>query len=288
MIHKLPDGRELAYAEYGDPQGNPVFFFHGTPGSRLFHPPDEVTKRLGVRLICMDRPGYGGSTFQPDRRLLDWPKDVASLADALNLDSFLVAGHSGGGPYTLACAYALPDRVKAAGVLSGAGPVEAPGAAQGLTLLNWLGFSFMRYLPWTLAYPTVRWFFRRQAADPAKAIDLDQENRSPADTRVFELPEVREICRQSDVEAYRPGMLGIAWDIRLITSPWGFVLEKIEVPVHVWHGTDDHTTSLVMARYIAGRIPNSKITIYDGEAHMLLIPHWEEILKTLMEMANRF
>jgi pimeloyl-ACP methyl ester carboxylesterase len=287
MIQKLPDGRDLAYAEYGDPQGTPVFFFHGTPGSRLFHPPDEVTKRLGVHLICVDRPGYGASTFQPNRRLLDWSKDVASLADALNIDTFIVAGHSGGGPHALACAYALPDRVKAAGTISGAGPAEAPGAAQGLILMNWLGFTLMRYVPWPLAYPMVRWFFRRQAADPAKAIDLDQESRPLADNKVFELPDIREICIQSDVEAYRPGLLGLAWDVRLITGPWGFTLEKIEVPVHIWHGTADNTTSLTMARYMAGKIPNSKLTIYDGEAHMLLIPHWEEILKTLIGMSNR-
>ena len=67
----LRDGRILSYAEYGDPCGKPIFFFHGTPGSRYFRPPDEITARLGVRLICVDRPGYGESTFQPGRRILD-------------------------------------------------------------------------------------------------------------------------------------------------------------------------------------------------------------------------
>ncbi len=144
MQYKLPDGRELAYAEYGDVTGRPVFFFHGAPGSRLFHPPDDVTRGAGVRLICVDRPGYGGSTFQPDRRILDWPKDVAALADRLGLDAFAVTGHSAGSPHTLACAYCLPDRVKAAAILCGVGPVEAPGATENTTFLNALAFKIGR------------------------------------------------------------------------------------------------------------------------------------------------
>jgi pimeloyl-ACP methyl ester carboxylesterase len=77
-------------------------------------------------------------------------------------------------------------------------------------------------------------------------------------------------------------MIGFAWDVRLITRPWGFPLEEIHVPVHVWHGTDDDATSVRMARHMAGRIPNCKITICEGEGHMLLIPHWEEILTTVI------
>src|SRR5512136_1482675 len=107
----LSDGRTLAYAEYGDPTGQPVFFFHGMPGSRLFRPPDQITAKVGVRLITTDRPGYGLSTFQPGRRFLDWPGDIAQLADHLNMEKFAVMGHSAGGPYVAACAYALPQRV---------------------------------------------------------------------------------------------------------------------------------------------------------------------------------
>jgi pimeloyl-ACP methyl ester carboxylesterase len=281
MKIKLLDGRELAYAEYGDPRGTPVFLFHGAPGSRLFHPPDDITKRLGVRLICVDRPGYGGSTFQPNRCILDWPKDVAALADSLNLDRFAVAGHSGGGPHTLACAYALPERVTAAAVLSGAGPVDAPGATEGMTLLNKFGFTFGQYIPWPVWRALIWFFFREQAANPAAIVDNDKGKRALADDEVFNIPGVREVCIQSDVEAYRQGLLGFAWEVRLITRPWGFPLEEIKVPVYLWHGTADDVTSVRMGRLMASRIPNCKATFCEGEAHMLLIPHWEEILTAL-------
>jgi pimeloyl-ACP methyl ester carboxylesterase len=278
----LSDGRDLAYAEYGDLHGKPVFFFNGTPGSRMFHPSEEITTRLGVRLICTDRPGYGGSTFQSNRRLLDWPNDISQLADSLGIDKFAVVGHSGGGPHTLACAYALPERVTAAAILSSAGPVDAPGATDGMTLLNWFGFKFGQYIPWPLGRLLTWWLFHERAADPAKAMDRDIGHRPPADDKIFAQPEVREVCLQSEREAFRPGMLGFTWDVRLITRPWGFPLEEIKVPVHLWHGTADDSTSIRMARYMAGKIPNCKITICESEGHMLLIPHWEEILTALL------
>ncbi len=283
MIHKLPDGRDLGYAEYGDLSGFPVFFFHGTPGSKEFHPPLDVTERLGVRLICVERPGYGESTFQPNRRILDWPKDIASLADALKLDRFAISGHSGGGPHTLACAYALADRVTAAATLAGAGPVDTPNATEGLIFLHWLGFKIGQYMPWPAWHLLVKWMFREIAADPTKAIDRDKDTWPPADREILTTPEIRELCIRSDLQAYRHGLRAFAWDARLLTRPWGFNLNEIKVPVQIWHGTSDNSTTMAMAKYMAEKIPNGKLVICEGEAHMLLIPHWGEILTALIQ-----
>lgn len=244
-----------------------------------------MTKRLGVRLICAERPGYGDSTFQPNRRLLDWPKDIASLADALKFGKFAVVGHSGGGPHTLACAYALPERITAAGVVAGAGPVDTPNATEGMIFLHRLGFKVGQYMPWSFWYSMVKYLFREIAADPTKAIDRDKDTWPPADREILTTPDIRELCVQSDTEAYRHGLLAYAWDALLLTRPWGFPLDGIKVPVHLWHGTEDNSTTVAMARYIVTKIPNGKLTICDGEGHMLLIPRWEEILKTLIEMS---
>ena len=281
MKHTLPDGRVLAYSEYGESNGHPVFFFHGAPGSRIFRPPDEATRRMGVRLICVDRPGYGGSTFQPNRQILDWPGDVAALADVLGIESFAVVGHSAGSPHALACAYSLPDRVDSAAVVCGVGPVDAPGATENTTFINRLGFKFGRYAPWPLVRAMVWVFFHKQAADPANAIDMDRRERVAADDKVMQIPGVRENCIESDMEAYRQGLLGYSWDVGLVIRPWGFPLEQIKIPVHFWHGTADNFTSVRMARSMAERTPNSKAFIFEGEGHMLLIPHWQEILTSL-------
>ena len=278
---KLTDGRTLAYAEYGDPRGKPVFFIHGTPGSRLFHPSDEVTTRLGVRLITSDRAGYGESTFQPNRRLLDFPGDIAQLADALGIEKFAVVGHSGGGPHTLACAFALPERITAAVTIAGAGPIEIPGATDDMVPINKFGFKFGQYFPWPIGR-TITWFiFRERCTNPAKAFDNDK-TRPPADQEIMDRPEIRELCITTEVEAFRPGIKGMAWDVRLITRPWGFRLEEIKIPVQLWHGTADNVTSVRMAEYMAGKIPNSRLIVCPDEGHMLLIPHWEEILTQLI------
>jgi pimeloyl-ACP methyl ester carboxylesterase len=279
---RLSDSRLLAYAEYGDPRGKPVFFFHGMPGSRFFRPPDETTQKMGVRLITTDRPGYGQSTFQPGRRILDWPDDVSQLADQLGIRKFHIAGHSGGGPYVAACAYALPKRVNGAAVLSGAGPVNTPGGTHGMDAMNKLGVIIGRFTPWVLWQALVWVFYHGRAADPAAEFGRGMGKRPAADDEQFQKDLVFKTCIQSEVEAFRPGLRGLAWEARLLTRPWGFPLEDIRVPYHLWHGTQDDQATLAMARYVAGKIPTSRITICENEAHLLLFPHWQEILDQLI------
>jgi pimeloyl-ACP methyl ester carboxylesterase len=283
MNIRLADRRVLGYAEYGDPHGNPVFFFHGTPGSRCFRPSDVVTTKLGVRLICIERPGYGESTFQANRSILDWPHDVIHVADALGIEKFAVAGHSGGGPYALACAKLLPARVSVAAVISGAGPVDAPNATKGMALTNWFGFKFGQYIPWSIGRVLVWLIYRERCADPARAMDRENGHRPPMDDELIARPEIREVCLLSEREAYRPGITGFAWDVRTITRPWGFALNEMNVPVQLWHGTDDNMTSIHMARYMAETIPNCKFTVYQNEGHLLIFPHWQEILSALTQ-----
>jgi pimeloyl-ACP methyl ester carboxylesterase len=278
---KLEDGRTLGYAEFGDLQGAPVFFFHGTPGSRFFRPPDAISSRLGVHLICVDRPGYGLSTFQPDRRILDWPKDILHLADSLRLDKFAVSGHSGGGPYTLACAFALPERVRAASVISGAGPRETPDITNGMSSANEFGIKVGRFIPWPLWRVLVWFIYHQRARDPAAEMARGSGHRPQADEEQMHIPGVQETCIQSEIEAFRSGLQGLAWDTNLLTRPWGFCLEDLHVPVHLWQGTEDDLATPEMARFMAGKIPACKITFCEDEAHLLLFPHWEEILTQL-------
>ena len=278
----LKDGRTLAYAKYGVSDGTPVFFFHGMPGSRFFRPPDEITARLQVRLICMDRPGYGASTFQRGRRILDWPGDITQLADHLGIGKFSVAGHSGGGPYVAACAYALPDRLTAAAMLSGAGPIDSPKDTLGMSAVNKFGIKVGRFIPWLLWQALIWVFYHRRARNPAADMERGDGIRPPADDEQIHKPEVWEACLRSEVEAFRPGLRGLAWDAHLLARPWGFPLENIRVPIHLWHGTEDDQVPISMARFIAGKIPGSKITICENEAHLALFPHWEEILTQLI------
>jgi pimeloyl-ACP methyl ester carboxylesterase len=164
---RLSDGRWLGYRELGDPGGAPLFFFHGTPGSRWSVDVNDPLARMpGVRLILPERPGYGLSTAKPDRRLLDRARDVAELADQLGIGEFAVAGVSGGGPHALACAAALPDRVTVAVILSSPAPADFPGATRGMSFGNRIGLWLQRFAPG---------LFRRVMAGNAAAFHRDPQ-----------------------------------------------------------------------------------------------------------------
>jgi pimeloyl-ACP methyl ester carboxylesterase len=116
---ELNDGRRIGYAVYGATDGRPVMFFSGTPGSRLdarVGGAGAVADQRGVRLVVVERPGYGLSDRKPGRRVVDWPDDVRQVADRLGLERFSAYGYSGGGPHALACAARLGDRVTAVAV----------------------------------------------------------------------------------------------------------------------------------------------------------------------------
>ena len=133
---KLRDGRMLGYAEYGSPDGKPVFYFHGFPGSRLdwlLTDPDNTAAEQNARIIAVDRPGMGLSDYQRGRKIADWPDDVIELANALQVDSFSVLGISGGGPYAVSCAFGIGDRLARCGIVCGMGPADAPGMKDGVS-----------------------------------------------------------------------------------------------------------------------------------------------------------
>src|SRR5258708_5368921 len=139
----LGDGRRLGYAQYGRADGEPLLYFHGHPGSRLeARFAHRAAADAGLRVIALDRPGYGLSDFQPRRVITDWSADVAEAADLLRISRFSVAGASGGGPYALACAWRLPGRVIQAAVISGVGPYQVPGITKGMRWQNRIGFEW--------------------------------------------------------------------------------------------------------------------------------------------------
>jgi pimeloyl-ACP methyl ester carboxylesterase len=159
QILDLKDGRKLGFAEYGTPDGKPVFHFNGSGGSRLERPADlNILTALGIRYISTDRPGHGNSSLKQDRELLDWPNDVAAIADDLGIDKFHVLGWSAGGPHALACAYKIPERVISGAIVSGLAPANRPNPYAGykgfLRALMILGRRF----------PSLVYIFRRIAA----------------------------------------------------------------------------------------------------------------------------
>lgn len=277
----LEDGRTLAYAEFGDPDGIPVFVFHGGVGSRGFGLLFEAAAHeTGVRVITPDRPGYGRSDPDPDRTLLDWPADVAALADALDLDRFGVLGVSGGGPYAAACGYALPERVYAAALVSSIGP---PGSPKPLGMRVLLALA--RKAPWLVRLPLGRQL-RRARTDPETAIK--QRASGAADPEVaMHHSEAGRILNASTAEAGRQGATAAAREIGLVTGRWGFDVASIDVPVGLWHGTLDRTVPVETARFLADAIPVSRLTVHDDVGHLSLpVTYDDEMLAFLVDAAD--
>jgi pimeloyl-ACP methyl ester carboxylesterase len=194
----LRDGRNLAYAEYGRRRGSPAFYFHGTPGGllegRLL---DEAARLQDVRLIAVDRPGYGSSDFKKDRRITDWPGDVADLADALEIDRFGVVGLSGGGPHVQACAAAMPERVTTAVIVSGAGSPEAAVDGRGR-----VARVFIKAM--LVMTPILAWFAAIWAAFWAPHTRQWMMPRS-IDRALMKRRAVREAYAEEVRDALRPG-----------------------------------------------------------------------------------
>jgi len=275
---RLRDGRRLAYTEWGDEGGDPIIFHHGTPGSRLDHEAAQSLYRsLKLRVITPDRPGYGLSDNKPRRQLVDWPSDVIELADSLHIPRFGVVSLSGGGLYAIACAALIPDRLLSVVTTGSPAPFDHPGAVAGMQLTHRAGLWLEETLP-LIFEGGVKLLGSLIQRHPAYFIDDLTHNSPAADQQVLSTPWVRSSVMATLLEAVRGGSEGYDHDLRILTSPWGFRLEEIRVPVHVWHGEVDAVIPLHQARYLAETIPGADLTICPGEAHMLLWNHLPEIL----------
>jgi len=284
QVASLHDGRALGFAEYGDPDGKPVFYFHGHPSSRLECPlfdPENAVLELGVRLIAADRPGHGLSDPQRGRTMLDWPDDVIELADTLRIKRFAVLGVSGGGPFAAACAFKIPDRLTRTAIVCGMGPAEAPGAKDGTSWTYAGKPALVRNVLLKMMVVGLR-----RDPDTFNQRVLSQMNEAlPApDVEAMGDPELAgSFLERTFGEALRSGIRGASSDAKLYSKPWGFRLEDIGADVHLWHGELDGQVLPSVGRYVAGAIPNCRATFAPNDGHISLPRHvMRDVLRVLI------
>lgn len=277
---KLQDGRSLGFSEYGESDGIPLMLFHGTPGSRVLKELEGASwlAKFGIRLIVPERPGFGLSDPAPKRNILDWASDVEELADHLALDRFHVAGGSGGGPYAIACALHLPKRVLSVSLFSSGGPPEVTRFSE-MNRGNKIVFYLAKYAPFILKglFAFVAYAVRKPRPEEGtkKAKKLAQLrakrlSRLPEwDRRALEGQNGEEL-RAHLKEAYRQGGDGTYRDLLLVSRPWGLDLDKLAVPVFMWHGTADTHVPIASAREFSKLIPGCERHFIQDAGHMLL------------------
>jgi len=271
-------GRNVGIAEYGSPQGWPLLLFQGAPTSRLPHNPLET--RAGARIIVVERPGYGGSDFLPGRSLREFPNDVSAIVAQLNIARFSVVGVSAGGPHALACgAHPIAERIVRIGVVSGVGPFDAPEAMRGMSRSRRVGAFLAAHAPFVLR--PLFWAIRNPSRNPERFVDRHSEGFSASDLAMLRDPAMRALRIRSYAEATRPGVRGFAHEAAMLARPWGFELGDVTPEVCLWHGEDDASTPVTMARHVAAALPRCRAVYYPGEGHFVAARHWDEIVSAL-------
>jgi pimeloyl-ACP methyl ester carboxylesterase len=266
---RLADGRQLGYAEYGDPNGLPVVSNHGGLCSRLdIAPADETARRLHVRVIAPDRPGVGLSGRRAGRTLKDWPDDVAELADQLGLARFAVVGWSLGGEFAAVVARRFPQRVTRLGLVASTIPREWPEAAAGLNPIDAFLLRFSRR-----ATVVDRITFRAMAEAASRSPErFGKRSGAP--------PGARLAVSRAMAEGLHDTRGALA-EYEIYDRPWGFEPADIAVPTHLWQGTADDLVPESWAHLLTDAIPDAHLTVVEGATHFLWYDRWEEILSSL-------
>jgi pimeloyl-ACP methyl ester carboxylesterase len=272
---RAPDGRTLAVEDAGDPAGSVVLVQGGTPNSRHLYGPNVADAAgRGLRLISYDRPGYGGSTPHPGHSIADCASDVRAICAALEIDRLAMWGHSGGGPYVLACAALLPDLVAAAASLAS----PAPYGAEGLDWFADMGqdnADDTRLLFTDPDAARAKADADREGILAAPASDLAQALESlltPVDAAVLR-GEMAEFLAYYFHEGLAPGSQGW-WDEGCAhVRPWGFELADISVPVLLLHGRHDRFVPFGHGQWLATHIPGVEARLLDDDGHLTLVEH---------------
>lgn len=281
---RLHDERSVGIASTGKSDGFPIIHCHGSGSSRL-----EVkllaaeAAEQGIRLIGLDRPGIGHSTAKVGYQLLDWPDDVVEVADKLGIEQFAIDGISAGGPYAMACAYKIPHRLTACGLISTVSPGNLMRTAGPLWMraVWWMGAQ----LPWLLRLyvPIVQRATGSDEASIERYLVQYAARLGAADQRLLDNPEIRGSLAQTMAESFRQGGKANLEAVLAEIGSWGFQAEQVTFEkIFLWHGEQDRIMPVAPARLLAQALPHCTATFYPDEGHFsTLANHAEDIFNSL-------
>lgn len=271
LSRRSGSGVVVGYAAYGDPAGTPLIFCHGWPGSHhQAQMIDAPARKRGLRVLAPNRPGIGQSSPMSGIDVRQWANVMGGFADAMGIDRFYLLGVSGGGPYALASAAVLPERLVAVGVCCGAPPIDLIPDRRGL---HWF-YRTLLAVDWSaprLSKPLMTGIRSLVTGFSAEHTMRPLVSLMPApDRRTLSRREnLRPIAESVDA-AFENGIEPVIQDARRIKDPWGFDLEAVVKPVHIWHGGRDRNIPVSTARFVAEKIRRPIMHIYPDDGHYSL------------------
>ena len=278
MVKFLGESKHaLGWNHYGDSGGEPVFYFHGMPGSCLeASVADEIARKMGINLISFDRPGYGDSDRQQSFSLIDLADIVAQLADSMQLDRFSVLGFSGGGAYALACAARLSSRVKRTVLVGSIAPFETD-EMQAHVNADFKPLYDLAKIDPEAAQVQVS----NMASNPEMLMAAMQSVLPAPDQSIFAQEWFHHNYLRNLSQAIVNGVEGLVDDLYRVTNPWLFELADIQSPVNIWHGRDDNNIGYGVAEYLSSKLEKTSLHLLDDAGHFFMFRDWEQIFERL-------
>lgn len=278
--------RRLGFAEFGPPDGRAIVWLHGTPGARRQIPEEArvLAREIGLRIIGIDRPGIGSSTPHLYPSVLGFAADLETVLDGLGVDQLAVIGLSGGGPYALAAAHAMPDRVVAAAVLGGVAPTKGPDAISGGLVslgVRLAPLVALTHVP-TGIFLTGAVRLARPIASPG--LDLYARLSPVGDRALLRRPEFKAMFLDDLLNGSRKQLSAPLADVLLFTKDWGFRVGDVTVPVRWWHGDADHIIPFAHGEHMVALLPDGELHPLPGESHLGGLGAGEHILTTLVSI----
>jgi pimeloyl-ACP methyl ester carboxylesterase len=292
LTYTLSHGATLGYALYGSTASNAtiMFYFHSTPSSRLEAAiMSPFAAQLGIRLISVDRPGMGLSTFQPDRQILDWPRDIDELADHLEVRKFAILAYSGGSPYAFTCARVMPPtRLLAVEIIAGIYPFKTTPSPFFVLFQSTVTTGITRLAGSSMEK---QWGALARNPDPTGFYEAGMKHmsRRPENDRKALQGYEKIFVFDPMIQAFIVDGRGVGLEMKLQALEWGFDLMDIRcggncVKLSVWHGVDDGLVALSTAKKAAGSMVGAEFQPLENQGHCgVLIFYSEAILKHALD-----
>lgn len=264
----------------------PVLAFHGTPGAHSkYAVASAEAGKQGLKLIAVDRWGYGRTDVHADPTLAAFAADMEAAADALGIERFGVIGISGGGPYAAAVAAAMPHRVRAVALVSPVGPITGMASPPRLNAIHHISFRVLPRIPGAIGF--VFKLFRQVVLHaPLASVRLAAGRGMSADREIVADHAFATDLGRTFAAGLAASSRGPVIDMQLFSRPWNVDLRQVACPVRIWIGEQDRNVPIAAVEALTAAIPGAELTQLGPHGHYWIARNYPQVLTWIAANAN--